>query len=401
MPIYSYRARDLQGQLSEGIVEVPSEEDLARRLDSQGLILTKARRVKSKTRGKRRQPNIGKRELVTFTYNLQTIYSAGIPVVQGLEDLSKNAGNTPAATVASAMAEEIRAGANLSEAMAKYPQIFPPVYTSVVAAGESAGEAGPVLKRLAEYNQWLIETKGNVLRALTYPLILMTAVAGLVTLLLVFLVPRILTVMSRTGAKLPLPTRMLLWVSNFMTGNWMLLLGGAIALAAGFIILRRTPRGRLLIDSAKLKIPVAGPLLRKVAAARFTNTVSMLYRAGIGTVQCLETAEQVMGNARIARSVREARERVVQGDSLGEALRQTGGFQPLVVRMICLGEQTGTLGDSLDHVSTFYDREIPQTIKSVLNLLEPAMIVGSGLCVGFILLCTFLPIFQLAGALHR
>ncbi|HUU69786.1 MAG TPA: type II secretion system F family protein [Planctomycetota bacterium] len=400
MPIYAYRARTTSGQLAEGTIEVTSETELARRLDSQGLLLTTAAPVKARSRTRRGSMRIRKKDLVAFTYNLETVYSAGIPVVQGLEDLADNAGGSMA-RVARTLADEIRGGTGLAEAMARFPGIFPRVYTSVVQAGESAGEAGPILRRLADYNQWLLETRANVLRALMYPVILLTAVGGLVLLLLTFLVPRMLKVLTRARVELPLPTKILMAISNFLSGN-ILIIGLAVAgIAVGFLVFRRSAGGRMLIDSAKLRLPLVGTLLRKVCAARFANTFSTLYRAGIGTVESLEIAEQVVGNARVAAALRDARERVVQGETLSAAIRRSGTFPPLVVRMIGLGEQTGTLGDSLDRTAAFYDREIPQTIKTVLSLLEPAMILLAGAAVAFILLCTFLPIFKMAGAIHR
>jgi len=400
MPIYAYRARTTSGQLAEGTIEVTSETELARRLDSQGLLLTTAAPVKARSRTRRGSMRIRKKDLVAFTYNLETVYSAGIPVVQGLEDLADNAGGSMA-RVARTLADEIRGGTGLAEAMARFPGIFPRVYTSVVQAGESAGEAGPILRRLADYNQWLLETRANVLRALMYPVILLTAVGGLVLLLLTFLVPRMLKVLTRARVELPLPTKILMAISNFLSGNILIIGLAVVGIAVGFLVFRRSAGGRMLIDSAKLRLPLVGTLLRKVCAARFANTFSTLYRAGIGTVESLEIAEQVVGNARVAAALRDARERVVQGETLSAAIRRSGTFPPLVVRMIGLGEQTGTLGDSLDRTAAFYDREIPQTIKTVLSLLEPAMILLAGAAVAFILLCTFLPIFKMAGAIHR
>jgi len=258
-----------------------------------------------------------------------------------------------------------------------------------------------VLRRLADYYAWLAEMRAAAMRALIYPAVLGLAVCGLIVLLLTFLVPRILKQLSRANAEVPAPTRVLMALSNFLVDNAVILLCAAVALVIGVIILGRTPRGRLLIDTLKLRIPVLGPLMAKISAARFANTVGMLYRAGIGTVEALESAEHVVGNAFVAQGVRRAREAVTQGKTLTSALSATGAFQPLVVRMIGIGEQTGTLGEALDRVNEFYDREIPQTIKTVLSLLEPAMIVGAGLAVGFILLCTFLPIFEMINSLSR
>ena len=385
----------------EGTLEVSTEAELARRLDAQGMLLTTAKKVTTATRTTVAGARLKRKELITLTYNLETIYSSGIPLVEGLQDLARHAGSPTTSHVAGSIAEDIRNGSDLSEAMRRHPKAFPPVYRSVVSAGEAAGEPGAVLKSLAEHYAWLAEMRAMAMRALTYPAMLALAVCGLIVLLLTFLVPRILEQLSRRSAEVPTPTRILMAVSNFLTSNSLILLGAAVAIAIGLFFFWRTPRGRLLIDTLKLRIPVLGPLVAKIGAARFVSTVSMLYRAGIGTVEALEAAEKVVGNASMAQGVRQAREAVEQGETLTAALRDTGAFQPLVVRMNSLGEQTGTLAEALDRVNTFYDREIPQTIKSVLGLLEPAMIVGAGFAVGFILLCTFLPIFEMIESLNR
>ena len=401
MPIYAYRARNTDGGLIEGTLEVSDERELARRLDGQGMLLTTARKVKAAAKATTARARLKRKELITFTYNLETIYSSGIPLVEGLRDLAKHAGNRTTSMVAGSLAEDIENGSDLSEAMRRHTKAFPMVYRSVVKAGESAGEPGPVLRSLADYYAWLAEMRSTALRALTYPAVLGVAVCGLIVMLLTFLVPRILKQLSRANAEVPLPTKVLMILSNFLVDNAVILLCAAGAVVIGVIITGRTPRGRLLIDTLKLKIPVLGPVVAKIGAARFTSTVAMLYRAGIGTVEALESAEHVVGNALLAQGVRRAREAVVQGETLTSALSATGAFQPLVVRMIGLGEQTGTLGEALDRVNGFYDREIPQTIKTVLALLEPAMIMAAGLAVGFILLCTFLPIFEMINSLSK
>ena len=401
MPIYAYRAIYTDGRLMEGTLDVSDERELAHRLDGQGMLLTTAKKVKAATKATRARARLTRKELITFTYNLETIYSSGIPLVEGLQDLATYAGNSATSAVARALAEDIESGSDLSEAMQRHTRAFPLVYQSVVKAGESAGEPGPVLRSLADYYAWLAEMRATALRALTYPAVLGLAVCGLIVMLLTFLVPRILKQLTRANAEVPLPTKVLMTCSNFLVDNAVILLCAAGAVVIGFVILRRAPRGRLLIDTLKLKIPVLGPVTAKIGAARFTSTVAMLYRAGIGTVEALESAEHVVGNAVVAQGIRQAREAVVRGETLTEALSATGAFQPLVVRMISLGEQTGTLGEALDRVNSFYDREIPQTIKTVLSLLEPAMIIVAGLAVGFILLCTFLPIFEMISSLSK
>jgi len=401
MPVYAYKARNNEGQLSEGAVEVASESELAHHLATQGMLLTTAREVRSASKPHRGQVRMSRKELITLTYNLDTIYSSGIPLVDGLDDLAQNSQDRATCHVARCMANDIRGGADLSGAMAQHWLCFPEVYRSVVKAGESAGAPGPVLRRLAEYYEWQGEIRSTAMRAFTYPIVLAVAVCGLIVLLLTFLVPRILTVLIRMKAEVPLPTKILMVVSNFLKDNIVILLIVLGAAVVGFLCVRATPKGRMLIDKLKLRIPVLGPVMAKIGAARFVNTLGTLYRAGIPTVEALGAAEGVVGNAYMANGIAQAREAVVRGSTITDALRDAGVFQPLVVRMISLGEQTGTLGEALERVNAFYDREIPQTIKTVLSLMEPAMVVGAGVAVGFILLCTFLPIFEMMNSLRR
>jgi len=400
MPLFSYQARDAQGLLTAGTLEAGSEADLARRLEGQGLLLTIARSTKSRGRNRRRKLHLSRKELVNFSYNLEAIHSAGVPIVQGLDAIAEQAGNSRIGHIAAAIADDLRGGSDLAGAMARHPQVFPPMYVNVVRSGEQAGEMANVLRRLAEYYEWLAEIRSTAVRSLTYPVILMTAVAGLVILLLTFLVPRILSMMTRSGITLPLPTRILMAVGSFLRTNHLLLIAGVLIVAAAIYLVQRTPGGRLMIDGVKLKIPIAGSVLRSLCTARFAGTVSTLYQSGISMVEALRISEGVVGNAVMERAMRDAQERLRNGRTITESL-SSAHFQPLVVSMIGIGEQTGTLGESLDRVKVFCDRDVKQLIKSMLNLLEPGMVIAAGLAVAFILMSTFLPLFQMLNSVRR
>jgi len=400
MPLFSYQARDAQGLLAAGTLEAASEADLGRRLESQGLMLTIARSTKSRGHNRRRKLRLRRKELVNFSYNLETIHSSGVPIVQGLDAIAEQAGDSRVGRLAAAIADDLRGGSDLAGAMGRHPQVFPPMYVNVVRSGEQAGEMANVLRRLADYYEWISEIRSTAVRSLTYPAILMTAVAGLVILLLTFLVPRILSMMTRSGITLPLPTRILMAAGTFLRSNHLMLIAGALVFAAIIYFLQRMPGGRLMIDGLKLKVPLAGSVLRSLYTARFAGTVSTLYQSGISMVEALRISEGVVGNAVMQQAMRDAQQRLKNGQTISESL-SSAKFQPLVVSMIGIGEQTGTLGESLDRVKTFCDRDVRQLIKSMLNLLEPGMVIAAGLSVAFILMSTFLPLFQMLNSVRR
>jgi type II secretory pathway component PulF len=401
MPVYAYNARDRTGQRVAGSANADSEGQLAQALQQQGLVLVSAR-LAAQERSLRRGPGrVPHGELVAFCYQVQTITAAGVPILTGLEALVEQNSSPQLRAVLRQLVEDVKQGASLSEALDRAHKAFPRLLVSLVRAGEATGRLDLAMGRAGDYLTWWGETRTALLQATIYPAILLTAVAGLVVLLLTFLVPRVTTLFVRTHAAIPLPTAILMAVAGFLRAHIIAVGVAVVAAVVGLVVFRRTARGRYTLDKIKLRVPLVGTLVRKICAARFTNTLAVLQHAGVGVVDALEIAGQTMGNAVMARAVVRAREEVKQGRTISEALTATGEFQPLVTRMLAVGEQTGSLDTTMERVNEFYNREVTHGVKSLLTVLEPTMIALAGGTVGFILLCCFLPLFQLLNVLRQ
>ena len=394
MATFTYQARDEFGKIVRGAMSADTEDHLANKLSNLGYVLTKARPVKESKKDLAPRGRVKRRDLIIFTHHLSTIEASGISIRVGLRDLAEQTENEKFRKVIESLLRDVEGGALLSESMDKYPRIFSELYVSMVRAGEATGSLENVLNRLAAQLEWQEETRGTLTQAVIYPAILFTAIIGLITIVLTVLVPRIMIIYTTAKMPLPLPTRALMAISNFLRAQWPL---GLITLAAVIItykLVGRTPGGRLQIDRLKLRIPVFGKLIRKMAASRFSHTLSSLYHAGVGIAEALWIVEKVIGNTVMAQAVKNTRLRVSNGETIAESLRVSGEFQPLVTRMLAVGEETGRLDQTLNKVNEFYDREVPLAVKQLLTLLEPAIIVFAGLVVAFVLVATFLPLYQ-------
>ena len=395
MPVYQYKARDRAGEQVSGSVTAASEDDLASALQQQDIFLTSAR---ARSQGKVMKAS-GKRlplsQLIAFCYQVQTITAAGVSIIEGLESLAQDNQSPALMAVMTELVNDIKQGSTLSEAMERRGGAFPDLVVSLVQAGEATGQLDMAMGRAGDYLRWWSDTRSALIQATIYPGILMTAVGGLVLLMLTFLVPRITGMFAKAGTSLPLPTQILVSVSGFLCSNWIVIGVGLTVATVGFVMWKRTPGGRYRIDNFKLRIPVIGTLMRKIFAARFTNTFCVLHKAGVNVVNALEISGRTVGNAVMSRAVEKACEEVRQGHTISEALSSTGEFQPLVTRMVAVGESSGSLGETMERVNEFYDREVTRGSKAMLAVLEPVMVAASGGAVGFILLCCFLPLFQI------
>jgi type IV pilus assembly protein PilC len=400
MPLYTYKARTQAGKAVSGQLTAENEDELAGKVFSNGHILTYAKTLtgglKSATYLK-----VNRRELIAFTHCLIAMEASGIPITAGLRDLAAQTEHQGMRKVIEYMRSDIENGDCLSEAMEKYPGVFSAMYVSVVRAGEATGIMEDVLNRLASQMEWQEETTNSIKQVMIYPAVLLTAIAGLVILLLTWLLPRIMKVFLHAQVELPFFTRVLVKTGNFIKAKYLLLIIIVALLLTAYRIILRNGRCRLYIDMIKLKIPFFGGVIRSVEAAQFAHTFSILHRAGVGVVESLRVVEGVIGNELLARAVARARKKVADGESISESLKRSGQFQPLVIRMLAVGQETGKLDVALAKASQFYDREVPASIKRFFAFLEPALIVFSGLLVGFILLSTFLPMYQLMSLVRK
>jgi len=390
---FDYVAANARGELVAGIAWAKDEQDLDRKLESQGMVLTRARSV---TEGRGSRPiRVRPQELVLFTSQLATVTGAGIPLVEGLAGIRERTRSRSMRRLLEELGIALRSGETLSKVMGSYPGVFPPVYRASVQAGEASGALDRVLVRLAAHLEWVQGMRAAVSQALIYPMCLFAAVLGLIVILLYFLLPRILVLFPAGVADLPMQTRIVMALSTGLRANasWIVLLSGAGLL--GLFLWRRTARGRASFDGFLLRVPRLGPILRSIASSKFACTASILQSAGCEVFSVLEISASTCGNACLARGLRRSAELVRQGAPISEALASDPRVDPLLVQMVSVGEKTGALDRCLEKLVAHYDHEIPRVVKRFLALLEPAILIVAGIIVAFILLAALLPIFQL------
>lgn len=399
MPKFSYKAIDEAGKAHSGTLVCENEVELIEQLEQRGCyLLESAEKSRQFSSNKVYRGSIRPRELIDFTHNLVLVLTSGIPIREGLIEMSQEFENPGFRKVLADVGNRINAGSTLTDAMAEYPKIFNQTYTNVVAAGEASGSLDEVLRKLVVMLEWREENKGLIVQASIYPAVLCTAVIGLIVLLLTFLLPRIAGIFEQSTVELPRPTVILLAMSDFLIHQWQIIVGALGALVTGFIVAGRTHQGAYFIDAAKLRIPFFGTLIRHVAAANFCQSLATMTHAGLGLPKALGIVSKVVKNRVIERAVLGTQIRIEEGMSLSEAIKEVGVFQPLVVRLISIGEETGNLEEALGHITSYYDRIVPQAVKRFMALVEPAIILFAGGTVGFIILCTLLPIFRLLKA---
>jgi type IV pilus assembly protein PilC len=402
MPTFKYKAIDCNGRQSSGSLAARTEGDLAAELESLGLFLLTASTAESAARSKRAYGGgVSRRELISFSHDLVLLFSSGVPLLEGLKELVAEVDNPNFARVLDDVRQRLEDGDSLSQAMERYPRVFPDTYVAMIKAGEASGSMEKVLANVVAHLEWQEENKGIIVQALIYPSILFVAVIGLILMLLTFLLPRIANVFEQARVELPKPTLILLAISHFLVTYWPFLVGGIAGFVTSFVVARRTRKGRLAIDGAMLRVPFFGELARKVGAATFCHTLAVLTQAGVAVPQALEIVAKVLKNAVLSAAVTRASSRIMEGGTLTDSIKESNVFQPLVIRMMGVGERTGNLEEALTKVNEYYDRIVPQAVKRFVALLEPTIIVFAGIVVGFIVLCTLLPIFRLMQAIKH
>ena len=341
------------------------------------------------------------REIINFTVHMSTSIGAGIPILQALEDVEQQTTNRRMQRAIRDITENLRGGSSYSDALARHPVVFGDVYVSMVRAGEASGTLDQVLERLVDFLEWQYALASEIRRASIYPAAVLVAVLALIGVLLGFVFPRILPVINSLKVPLPFITRAVIAAGDVVRFGWFWILLGLAGLFALVRLLGASEGGRLIIDAVKLRIPVFGGLVEKICLSRFAHHLGLLLRTGVDITQSLSITAQVVGNAVIAQAVSEVREKVMQGGSLWRSLQETGAFPPLIVRMVFVGENTGTVDRSLEKVTAFYDREIPATVKKMFAIMEPLIIVILAGLVLMVALAIFVPLYDALGKVGR
>lgn len=407
MPQYTYTAIDDDGKPVDGTLKAENEDELATNLSQMGYYLLTATAAKQGKKAKKWVKrgfyfgNVKQREIITFTHHLSTVLSAGIPILQGLEDLVEQTENARFKEILSETRDDVQGGSSLSDAMAKHPEAFPELYVNLLRAGETSGEVDRVLAEIARFLEWQEEMTANVKQITIYPAVVFGAIVLLVGYLFAFVLPTFTKILTQLNVPLPLPTLIVIAISNFMKNYWWLLLIGIAGVITTTKVILRFPWGKYAFDRFKLGIPIFGTLIRKIALSRFAHFMALLYSAGVDILESLAVVEKVVGNEVIARVIRDAREQVKAGHRLSEPLRASKQFPPMVVRMVEIGEISGQLDKTLLKVSNFYDREIPQTVKKVFAAFEPIMIVFLAGIVLLVAVSMYLPLYSSLGQLGK
>lgn len=344
---------------------------------------------------------VKRRELINFTLHLSTSIGAGIPILQSFEDMEQQTTNKSMRKAVQVIMEDLRGGSSLSDALSRHPHIFSDVYVSMVKAGEASGSLDKVLQRLISFLEWQDSLASEIKRASIYPTTVLVAILILMSVLLGFVFPRILPVIQRLNAPLPFITRAVMTAADIVRYGWYWILLGIASFFVLVRLLKASEGGLLILDAIKLRLPVIGGLIEKICLSRFSHHLGILLRTGVDITQSLSIAERVVGNAVIAQAVGEAREKVIQGGALWRSLQETGVFPPLVIRMIFIGETTGTIDSTLEKVTGFYDREIPSTVKKLIAVLEPLIIFFLAAVVLIVALSIFIPLYGTLGRVGR
>ncbi|HSQ15094.1 MAG TPA: type II secretion system F family protein, partial [Candidatus Binatia bacterium] len=324
---------------------------------------------------------------------------AGVSLVSGLSDVAEQSTNPEFREVLRDIRRNIQSGATLSGAFALHPDVFPEVFVSIMRAGEVTGNLDGALSDLNRFLLWQEELGKTIRQATYYPVTVVGMVSGLIVLLFTFVFPRFLSIFKGAAIDLPLPTRVVIAISEFFRDYGLYALA---VLVLGIVALRmyvRTEAGRLRVDGWKLKIPLVGEVIRAIEMSKFSHFTASLFRAGVETTQTLAVVEKVMGNRVLAAVVRQAREEMIAGGGLSVALRKSGEFPPMVLRMVSAGESSGNLDDTLDNVSAYYDREVPAIVKKTFAILEPAMTILLALVVLGAALSFFLALYKMVGSM--
>ena len=398
MITFAYQARDASGRIVSGIQDALNEDNAVTSLMSRGLMVLslQEKAVASKTRKK--VWTVRETDLVLFTRQLATMIEAGISLVQALTALYDQCDPKRQRNlrhVISDVTTRVQGGETFHEAIGKHPRVFNRLFVSMVKAGESGGLLAEILERLAGFLEATARLKKKVKSAMTYPVIVVCIAFAITTFLIVRVVPIFGEIFKDFGAKLPAPTQFLIDVSDFVRGEWYFLLLGIVSTVIGVRTFLRSQRGKQIADKWKLKLPVFGPLIHKIAMSRFARTFAQLIRSGVPILEVIDIVGGAAGNYVIEKSIKSVGEDVEKGDNLSVAMSKKPIFPPMLLRMVAAGESTGKIDNMLEKMADFWDEEIEAMLDALTSLIEPMLIVFLGVIVGGIVIAMFLPIFKL------
>ena len=403
MAVYSYTFRDPSGGLQKGTAEAETEDNLRARFQEQGLEIVEVTLIKKgKVKKARSYGKVKLIKLSLFCRQFSTMVDAGVSLVRCLDVLSRQTEDPKLKKILIDVGERVEGGESLSRAMQRHPRTFNSLFIGLVRAGEVGGVLEEALQRLSQFLESDVALRRKVKAALTYPVIVVLAAVGILVLLMVVVVPQFAAIFTDLGlpdSEFPPATKFLIDLSNNMVHNWHIFVIVGVALYVGFKLFSGTRFGRRVVDRIKLKVPVFGPLHLKVCMARFSRTMGTLLTSGVPILQAMETVAGTVGNSIMSDAVLDARARIREGDRIGDPLEASRLFPPMVVHMIGVGEESGSLDFMLQKIADFYEAEVEATLQSLTSALEPVIIVFLGGMVGFIVYAMFAPLLKVITSL--
>ena len=394
MTNFEYTARTATGEEATGTMEAASREEVVQQLRKKRMVVVRVREKKKRKTGGR----VPTRDIVVFTRQFATMVNSGLPLVQALDILAKQTENPQLSETTKQVVYDVESGNTLADALEKHPKVFTQLYVNMVAAGEAGGILDTIMLRLASFLEKNDAIVRKVKGAMVYPSVIFSVAGICILVLLIFVIPTFQVMFASVGVPLPLPTRVVIGISDFLQNFWHVLIVASVATFFAIRAYYGTDNGRLVIDKIMLKMPVMGDLLRKSAVSRFTRTLGTLLASGVSILDGLEITARTAGNRVVHDAVMESRGSIAGGDTIAGPLERSDVFPPMVTSMIAVGEATGGLDEMLSKIADFYDDEVDTAVSTLLSLLEPIMIVFLGVIVGGMIVAMYLPIFDMINA---
>jgi type IV pilus assembly protein PilC len=396
MATFTYTARALSGELKSASIEAANRDDVVAQLKRQRMTVVKVEEAKKLKKGGK----VGMRDMVIFTRQFSTMINAGLPLVQALDILAKQSENPNLQEVTKGVVYDVESGHTVADALRKHPNAFTDLYVNMVAAGEAGGILDTILMRLATFLEKNDALVRKVKGAMIYPGVIMGVAGSAITVLLIFVIPTFQRMFAEVGVPLPLMTRIVVAMSEFLQAWWWAIGLGIFGAATAFKRYYATSDGQLRIDALALKMPILGDVLRKSAVSRFTRTLGTLISSGVSILEGLEITAKTSGNRVIQDAIMESRASIAGGETIAAPLQKSAVFPPMVISMISVGEHTGGLDEMLTKIADFYDDEVDAAVSNLLAAMEPAMIVFLGVVVGGMVVAMYLPIFDMMNAVQ-
>jgi type IV pilus assembly protein PilC len=399
--VYIWRGRKEDGLYVSGETEAESEGELLLSLRKKGIIpiyVREKQQVRAFTFGR----GVPQKDILFFTRQFATLFSSGVPIVQAFDALIGQIKNKTFKKVLMQMRSDIEKGSSLAEAMKRHPRVFSSLFVNMVRAGEEGGMLDKVLFRMADYFEKMIKLRRKIIGAMIYPSIVIAVATLVIAIIMIFVIPTFSKLFGEMGLQLPLPTRITIAISNFMVKTGIFILLGIVGFFIFIKLFRRTDQGKKITDSILLKFPILGVILLKASLSRFARTLGTLLGSGVPILNSMEISARASGNKVIEDVVIQMRDDITAGKSLTEVLKSRPElFPPVFIQMVNVGEATGATDEMLNKVSDFYDEEVDNAVATLMNILEPALIVFLGVTIGFIIISLYLPIFKLGEVVGR